>query len=144
MSESERKRRKENNRFSTKINFLAWLVEVETLIKTFSLKICLIEVPKRWLKTFISLKIITFSFWVPSLSCCPFLSAERQSLLDGDSCQQRWAIFFAHWLHFYRPQVNPGSDLWVRMSVRPSLTPWNTFVKTLLMWLWLIRIPTQY
>ena len=28
VSESERKKRRESNRFSTKINFLAWLVEV--------------------------------------------------------------------------------------------------------------------
>ena len=26
-------------------------------------------------------------------------------------------------MFFYRTQVNLGSDLWVRMSVRPSVTP---------------------
>ena len=71
MSESERKRRRENNRFSTKINFLAWLVEVETLIKTFSLKIWLIEVPKLWLKTFISLKILIDKVSLLSAFGCP-------------------------------------------------------------------------
>ena len=33
------------------------------------------------------------------------------------------------WSVFYRTQVSLGSDLWVRMSVRPSVRHWHTFVK---------------
>ena len=35
----------------------------------------------------------------------------------------------AEFIRFYRTQVNLGSDLWVRMSVRPSVRKWDTFVK---------------
>ena len=43
--------------------------------------------------------------------------------------------------HFYRTQVSLGSGLWVPVSVCTSL---QELCETLLMWLWLMMIPTQY
>ena len=42
-------------------------------------------------------------------------------------------------LSFYRTQVYLGSDLWVQVSARPSLT-----LLTELMCLWFMKIPTQF
>ena len=42
-------------------------------------------------------------------------------------------------VNFYRTQVSLGSGLWVPVSVTP-----RALVETLLMWLWLMMIPTQY
>ena len=44
--------------------------------------------------------------------------------------------------YFYRTQVSLGSGLWVLVSLSMSLPP--GLCETLLMWLWLMMIPTQY
>ena len=43
---------------------------------------------------------------------------------------------------FYRTQVSLGSGLWVRCLYLPP--PLQDLFETLLMWLWLMMIPTQY
>ena len=43
--------------------------------------------------------------------------------------------------HFYRTQVSLGSGLWVPASLCHSV---RHFFETLLMWLWLMMIPTEY
>ena len=73
-------------------------------------------------------------------------AAVGRGLSDGGEMQQRTAIgrcppFTI--LIFIGPRC-PWSDLCVQMSVRPSVCPSDTLLKTLLMWLWLMRIPTQY
>ena len=44
-------------------------------------------------------------------------------------------------LHFYRTQVSLGSGLWIPVSLTSYI---QHLFETLLVWLWLMMIPTQY
>ena len=58
--------------------------------------------------------------------------------VDGLSCSKCDAHFCRKVRrHFYRTQVSLGSGLWVPVSL-------TGLCETLLMWLWLMMIPTQY
>ena len=63
------------------------------------------------------------------LFCIYFMFVQIISMVLGDT------------LFNYRTQVSLGSDLWVRLSFTDSL---SYLVQTKLMWLWVMKIRTQY
>ena len=78
---------------------------------------------------------------IRSLPCTKIIGTwTKESLVITmpKQCFSSKIVILQNCLNFYRTQVSLGSGLWVPVYIHPRLC------ETLLMWLWLMMIPTQY